>query len=354
MDDPARVGGIERVGDLNGDRHDAGNLQRSLLHEVTQRLAFHELHGDERQSVLGLADVVDDADVRMIERRSGLGLGQEPLPAVRIVRQIRRQELDRRLPVEPCVFRQEHFPHPARAEPGGDAVVANRVADHEICAPVVQPVIPELPVPGGFPRRCRARAKNVSTMHGRSSCSRATSMNSSWTRSDASSRARIRGSNRSSTRRRSRSRCWSKSVASAQRSSPRSCLNRIVRVAGRLVQEGPHTLYPRAAQNAGPKRMRLGQPLAPMLDAPVVRQKGLWNPGRRCNSRRSLRPDSGLVAGRHLAPLDRRAAASRRFLQSGPARRSDRPTHPGSNFAARRAILSQSATAENLSSPCIL
>ena len=31
-----RVGGIERVGDLNGDRHDPGNLQRSLLHEVTR------------------------------------------------------------------------------------------------------------------------------------------------------------------------------------------------------------------------------------------------------------------------------------------------------------------------------
>ena len=53
----------------------------------------------------------------------------------RIVRQIGRQEFDRRLPVEPCVFRQEHFPHPARAEPGGDAVVANRGADHESCVP---------------------------------------------------------------------------------------------------------------------------------------------------------------------------------------------------------------------------
>jgi hypothetical protein len=88
-----------------------------------------------------------------------------------------------------------------------------------------------------------------------------------------SSRARIRGSNRISTRRRSRWRCWSKSVASALRSSPRSGLNRIVRVAGRLVQEGRHTLYPRAAQNAGPKRMRLGQPLAPVLGAIIVRQK---------------------------------------------------------------------------------
>ncbi len=131
MHDPAGMGGIQRVGHLSGDLDDSGNLQRSLLHELTQRLAFHELHGDERQSVFGLADVVDDADVRMIECRSGFGLGQEPPPAVRIVRQFRRQELDRRLPVQTCVFRQKHFPHAARAEPGGDAIVANRVADHE-------------------------------------------------------------------------------------------------------------------------------------------------------------------------------------------------------------------------------
>jgi hypothetical protein len=185
---------------------------------------------------------------------------------------------------------------------------------------VFQPVIPKLPVPGGIPRRCRARAMKLPRTRGRSLCSWATSRNAVSTTFDASSWARIRGPRRSSTLRRSRWRCWSQSVASAQRSSPRSCLNGIVRVAGRLVQEGRHTLYPRAAQNAGPNRMRLGQPRAPMLGATVVRQEGLWNSGRRCNSRRSLRPDSGLVAGRHLAPLERRATASRRFLQSGAVR----------------------------------
>jgi hypothetical protein len=69
----------------------------------------------------------------MIERRSGFGLGQEPLPAIRIACEIGRQELDRRLPVEARVLRQEHFTHPARAEPGGDAIVANHGADHQIC-----------------------------------------------------------------------------------------------------------------------------------------------------------------------------------------------------------------------------
>ena len=62
--------------------------------------------------------------------------------------------------------------------------------------------------------------------------------------------------------------------------------------------------------------MRLGQPLAPMLDATVMRKKALWNSARRQNSRRSLCHDSGLVAGRYLAPLDGRGSASRRFLQS--------------------------------------
>jgi hypothetical protein len=68
----------------------------------------------------------------MVECRSGFGFGEEPLPSVWIARHVGWQELDRRLAVEPCVFRQEHFPHPARAEPGGDAVVANRLADHMV------------------------------------------------------------------------------------------------------------------------------------------------------------------------------------------------------------------------------
>ena len=117
-------------GDLRRDLDHLRDLQRPLPDQGIERPSFDELHGDERQPVIRLADVVHDADVRMVQRRRGLGLRQEPLPPPRIARHLSRQELDRRLAVEPRVFRQEHFPHPAGAELGGDAIVSDRLADH--------------------------------------------------------------------------------------------------------------------------------------------------------------------------------------------------------------------------------
>ena len=58
---------------------------------------------------------------------------RNPLSAFRILRQIGGQELDRGLPIEPDVFREKHFPHPTGAKPCGDAIVANRGADHAKC-----------------------------------------------------------------------------------------------------------------------------------------------------------------------------------------------------------------------------
>ena len=37
MHDPARVGGIERIGDLNGNLDDPGDLGSSLVHERAER-----------------------------------------------------------------------------------------------------------------------------------------------------------------------------------------------------------------------------------------------------------------------------------------------------------------------------
>ena len=46
-----------------------------------ERLAFDQLHGDERQAV-GFADFVNDADVRMIERGGGARFTHQPGAAV--------------------------------------------------------------------------------------------------------------------------------------------------------------------------------------------------------------------------------------------------------------------------------
>ena len=78
MDDPARVRRVERVGDLDRDLEKPLEGRRRPRQEVPKRLAFDELHDDERAPVR-LVDVVDRADVRVLERRRRPGLALQSL-----------------------------------------------------------------------------------------------------------------------------------------------------------------------------------------------------------------------------------------------------------------------------------
>ena len=98
------------------------------VHQRDERLALHEFHGDKRQPVFRLADVVNDANVRMIERRSGSGLIEKALSPLRVRGHFARQELDRRFAFQAGVFGQEDFPHTALAQKGNDAVGADPAA----------------------------------------------------------------------------------------------------------------------------------------------------------------------------------------------------------------------------------
>ncbi len=118
---------------------------------------------------------------------------------------------------------------------------------------MVRPVIPTLPVPGGYPGRRRADTNDASANDGRLLCSWPTSTNESWATFDGSSRARGRESWRSSTLRPSWSRSWSKSLASAGRSPPQS-----VSTASPVLPGAP-TLYLRASQKAAPATRNRGR-----------------------------------------------------------------------------------------------
>ena len=74
MDDALAVRFGEPVGDLRGDRERSRRLDRSALERRAQRLAFAVRQREEEAGVGRLADVVERADVRMIERRRGARL----------------------------------------------------------------------------------------------------------------------------------------------------------------------------------------------------------------------------------------------------------------------------------------
>ena len=89
--------------------------QRACGQPVAKRLAFEQLRDDERRAVLG-ADVVDCQDVRVIERRGGLGFLREPTQPIRIRGEVGRKDLDRDFTPERGVARAIHLAHPARTE----------------------------------------------------------------------------------------------------------------------------------------------------------------------------------------------------------------------------------------------
>src|SRR6185436_18727395 len=100
---------------------------------ILQRRALQILHGDERAAVL-LADVVDRADVGMVERRGGPGFTLKAAQGLGITRQIAGDELERHRTVQARIFGFVHHAHPAAAELLEDAVVRERLTDQRIVA----------------------------------------------------------------------------------------------------------------------------------------------------------------------------------------------------------------------------
>ena len=65
VDDAFRVGGIERLGDLDGQRNQLFGIDWTAPDAVLQRHTVEKLHGNECPAIV-LADVVDRADIGMI------------------------------------------------------------------------------------------------------------------------------------------------------------------------------------------------------------------------------------------------------------------------------------------------
>jgi hypothetical protein len=84
VNDPPDVRSFETVS--HPERHHENLLYAHPLPDdpLFQRLAFEQLHGDEMPAFV-LVDVVDGADVRVIQRRGRLGLPFEALQTLAVV-----------------------------------------------------------------------------------------------------------------------------------------------------------------------------------------------------------------------------------------------------------------------------
>ena len=106
MNDVFAVRGIERVGDFDGEAEQDIHFQRAAGDAMLESQAVEVLHGDEGLAVL-FADVVDGADVGMIQGGSRFGLAAKALqgltdPGRRLREGISGRRSDRAGCLRPC------------------------------------------------------------------------------------------------------------------------------------------------------------------------------------------------------------------------------------------------------------
>ena len=115
MDDARGVRHIERVGNLRPEVHQLVDRQRLALDAILQRRAVEILHHDVL-AVFVFANVVDGADIGMVERGRRPRLAPEALQRLRILRQFVGQKLQSDTPAQAQVFSLIHHTHTAAAQ----------------------------------------------------------------------------------------------------------------------------------------------------------------------------------------------------------------------------------------------
>ena len=121
MDDPVPMGRVQSLRDFCGVFQRTVNRQGTSLQASGQRLAFEVLHDEEFAPGL-MTHVVKGADMWVVEAGDDTRLPLEPLAALGIRRQVRRQYFDGNRAVESRVGGAVHLPHPACTNQFGDLV----------------------------------------------------------------------------------------------------------------------------------------------------------------------------------------------------------------------------------------
>src|SRR6202040_828950 len=91
MEDALRAPRVERVSHFNRDLEQRVDAQRPGRDALLQRDALHQFHRDERYALV-FVDVVDRADIRMVQRGCGPSLALEALERSGIGRHAQRQK----------------------------------------------------------------------------------------------------------------------------------------------------------------------------------------------------------------------------------------------------------------------
>jgi hypothetical protein len=133
MNDAFAVGGVERVGNLDGEIEQVVQFHRAAGDGVLQSLAVEKFHRDEGFAVR-FANIVNRADVGMVQGGGGLGFSLETREGLRIFRDVVWQEFQRDETVQADVLGFVHDAHASAAEAFQDAIVGEGLVEERIVA----------------------------------------------------------------------------------------------------------------------------------------------------------------------------------------------------------------------------
>ena len=128
--------GVERVGDLDGESEKFVEFHGAIADGVLERGPFEILHHDVRMAAAG-PDLMNGADIRVIQRGCGARLAAEAFERPRVGRHVVRQELERDPAAELAVLSFVDDAHPAAAQLVGDAIVPDCFAQHGVAFSVL-------------------------------------------------------------------------------------------------------------------------------------------------------------------------------------------------------------------------
>ena len=128
VNDAGVVSGVEGVGAVDADFEEAFEFERVRGDDVLERGAVEKFHGDEGAAVV-FADVVDGADVGMVQRGGGTRFTFESFERLRVVGEIVGEKFESDEAAEARVFGFVDDAHSATAEFFDDAVVRDCLAD---------------------------------------------------------------------------------------------------------------------------------------------------------------------------------------------------------------------------------
>ncbi len=131
MNDAFGVRRIQGIGNLDAQVQQLIRSYGAVLDSVLQGLPFQVLHDDEGLAFV-IADVVDGADVGMIECRGRSGLPLETIQCLFVLGKLFRQKFQGHIAAQAGVLSLVDHTHPTATQFLCDFVVGDGLADHGV------------------------------------------------------------------------------------------------------------------------------------------------------------------------------------------------------------------------------